>query len=172
MNEAAFWTLIETARATGGPDADLLPVLSDLLLELPPDEIAGFDARLDDCLARAAKRELWAAAYLINAGCSEEGFEAFCGWLVAQGRETFERALRDPASLANAIVMDPEWEAELEDLLYVARQAYEEKTRRRLPPNVSRDLASLECDEDTLERMYPALAQRSLERFEPLIDPD
>jgi hypothetical protein len=68
--------------------------------------------------------------------------------------------------------MDPEWDAELEDLLYVAREAYEEKTRRRLPPNVSRDLASLECDEDTLERMYPALAQRSLERFEPLIDPD
>ena len=38
---------------------------------------------------------LWDAAYLINGGCSDDGFDYFRGWLVDQGRETFERCLAE-----------------------------------------------------------------------------
>ncbi|MEB2846966.1 DUF4240 domain-containing protein [Rhizobiales bacterium RZME27] len=43
---------------------------------------------------------LWAAAYLINGGASDDGFTDFRAWLIARGRLITERALADPDSLA------------------------------------------------------------------------
>ncbi|MFE5591185.1 DUF4240 domain-containing protein [Streptomyces sp. NPDC056549] len=36
------------------------------------------------------------AAYMVNGGCCDDGFDYFRGWLIAQGRNVFERAV--PAS--------------------------------------------------------------------------
>ncbi|WP_342210876.1 LysR family transcriptional regulator [Streptomyces sp. DH-12] len=48
---------------------------------------------------------LWAAAYVINGGCSDDGFDYFRGWLIAQGREVFERAVARPGALADLPVL-------------------------------------------------------------------
>ena len=50
--------------------------------------------------AEAHDWNLWGAAYLMKGGCSDDAFDYFRGWLVAQGRRTWERALRDPDTLA------------------------------------------------------------------------
>ena len=47
--------------------------------------------------------ELWGAAVLINAGCSEDSFIDFRGWLMLQGKEVFYRALEDPDSLSEVV---------------------------------------------------------------------
>lgn len=47
----------------------------------------------------------WQAAYLINGGCSDDGFEYFRGWLLTQGREVFERAVALPDTLADLPVV-------------------------------------------------------------------
>ncbi|MDP9838343.1 hypothetical protein J2T09_003110 [Neorhizobium huautlense] len=44
---------------------------------------------------------LWAAAYVINGGASDDGFTDFRAWLIARGRLITERALADPDSLAD-----------------------------------------------------------------------
>ncbi|MFF5497583.1 DUF4240 domain-containing protein [Streptomyces aquilus] len=36
----------------------------------------------------------------MNGGCSDDGFDYFRGWPIAQGREDFERATADPDALA------------------------------------------------------------------------
>lgn len=79
---------------------------------------------------------LWGAAYVINGGCSDDCFEYFRGWLVLQGRETFERALANPDSLA----VHPQLEgaAELEEVLYVARTVYQAKTGKEPQVSVQR----------------------------------
>jgi hypothetical protein len=46
------------------------------------------------------REDLWGAAYLINGGCSDDGFDAFRGWLMTQGRTVFARAVAEPDSLA------------------------------------------------------------------------
>ena len=50
---------------------------------------------------RAYRQELWGAAYLINGGCSDDGFVYFLGWLIAQGRDVYQAALPDPDSLVS-----------------------------------------------------------------------
>ena len=51
-------------------------------------------------LAASYREDLWGAAYLINGGASDDGFEYFRGWLMTQGRAVFARAVADPDSLA------------------------------------------------------------------------
>jgi Protein of unknown function (DUF4240) len=41
------------------------------------------------------------AAYLINGGCSNDGFDYFRGWLLGQGQATWQAALDAPDSLAS-----------------------------------------------------------------------
>ncbi|MER7341367.1 DUF4240 domain-containing protein [Streptomyces sp. NPDC000075] len=35
-------------------------------------------------------------AHGANGGCSDDGFDYFCGWLITQGPEAFERVVADP----------------------------------------------------------------------------
>ena len=101
--------------------------------------------------------DLWGAALVINSGCSDDGFDYFRGWLMLQGRNVWEAALRDPESLADVSF---EGDAECEDALYVASKAYEHVAGRSLPssrddpPNQPIGTAWQEAD---LEALYPKL---------------
>ncbi|WP_257233953.1 DUF4240 domain-containing protein [Streptomyces sp. JV178] len=58
-----------------------------------------------DLLGTSYRAPLWAAAFTINGGCSDDGFDYVRGWLVLQGHEVFERAVADPDSLARSPVI-------------------------------------------------------------------
>jgi hypothetical protein len=55
----------------------------------PAEEIVAAQQVLWDLMAESYTNPLWAAAYVINGGCSDDGFDYFRGWLIAQGREVF-----------------------------------------------------------------------------------
>ncbi|MFJ7592311.1 DUF4240 domain-containing protein [Streptomyces sp. NPDC097617] len=136
MDKQTFWKLIETARA----DADPQEVASravQLLADNPEAEIAASQQVLWDLLAESYRAPLWAAAYVINGGCSDDGFDYFRGWLLTQGRETFEAALTDPDSLAAhpAVREAAVRGLDLEDegALSIAWRAYEAGTGLELP---------------------------------------
>ena len=98
-------------------------------------EIVGFDRHLRRVLAASDRADLWGAAYLINGGCSDDGFEHFRGWLMPQGRATFAQAVREPDSLAElpavqqAAVTGEEFEAE--EVLTVAARRLPQATGDR-----------------------------------------
>lgn len=52
-------------------------------------------------MADSYRTSLWAAAYVINGGCSDDGFDYFRGWLILQGRKVFEQVVADPDALAD-----------------------------------------------------------------------
>ncbi|ARW08881.1 DUF4240 domain-containing protein [Bacillus atrophaeus] len=59
-------------------------------------------------------------------GCSDDTFDYFHGWLIAQGKETFEEVLHDHEYLAAYITeetIDEEGYPQNEDLLSVAIEA-------------------------------------------------
>lgn len=155
MDEPTFWRLIESARR--GSDGDLGSLVENLvdnLARLSEDDIRSFDRMLGGLLERSYDRRLWAAAYVINGGCSDDGFDYFRGWLIAQGERVFTRALQDPDTLADVA----ESEAECEDLLYAASRAFEEKTGREMPAEpVQRVLKGSEWEESQLPTMFPRL---------------
>ena len=100
MNEAQHWQLIEFARQSAVTVTEIPKVLIDLLKEMAIEEIVDF-GRLSRAASIAAYDErLWAAAYAINGGCSDDSFDDFRDWLIAQGKEFYSRTLADPDSLA------------------------------------------------------------------------
>ncbi len=136
MDKQTFWKLIETARADAEPE-EVAPRAAELLAGLPETEIAAAQQVLWDLLAESYRSPLWAAAYVINGGCSDDGFDYFRGWLLTQGRAAFDAALADPDSLAaHPAVREAAAEGlELwdEEALSIAWTAFETATGRELP---------------------------------------
>jgi hypothetical protein len=130
VNKQEFWTVIEQARAdVGSCDAEAIAErAAELLAVLSPEQIAAAAQPLWDLMADSYHGDLWAAAYLINGGASDDGFEYFRGWLITQGREVFERAVADPDSLAGvpavqAVAAEP-GDLECEEALGIVWDAY------------------------------------------------
>ena len=140
-------------------------LLEDRLSILPADEIIDFEHHLGRMVDLAYRWDLWGAAYIINGGCSDDGFEYFRGWLVARGKAIFDAALRDPDTLAD--VADDE-NAECETFLSVALPAYKRASGKKFPDE-ARWVATGACrgdpqgnrwtDED-LPKMLPRLMAR------------
>jgi hypothetical protein len=168
MDDATFWDVIETSalEATGEPDR-MLENVRGRLVQLEPIEIKSFQAILNEKLNAAYSWKLWGAAYAINGGCSDDGFEHFRCWLISRGRNVFDAALANPDSLAD--IVDPEEEDsehECESLLYVARRAYEKVAGTKMPPpgrgqarEPSGERSDFDDDEETGARL-PRLSSR------------
>lgn len=122
MTEDYFWTIIAD---TQGEDQ----AIYTRLLNETEEEIIAFDDHVCRLLNVSYLGDLWCAAYIACGGCSDDGFDYFRGWLISQGRETFEAALRDPDSVVSALERIPEGGyPSNEDMLGVAGRAYEAKT--------------------------------------------
>jgi len=99
--------------------------LVETLSKLSDDEIIKWGQIFNLYQKKSYNDRLWAAAYVINGGCSDDGFDYFRGWLMAQGKDVFLNALRDPDSL---VELELECgEAEFEEMLYVDTSAYFKK---------------------------------------------
>ncbi len=120
MDKRRFWELIDDARRQAGDQ--LAVVLVDQLAGLAVGDIMRWQNIFAAYQRLSYKNKLWAAAYVINGGCSDDGFDYFRGWLTAQGKDVFLRALADPDSLvAVDVEMD---EAFDEDMLAVGYSAF------------------------------------------------
>ncbi|UTT59476.1 DUF4240 domain-containing protein [Cellulosimicrobium cellulans] len=110
MDRETFWGIVETARERAGAGADdrgaeddpLPGALTDLLVErLTADEMLAFVDVAGDVANDAYAWPVWGAAYLVEGGCSDDGFMDFRDGLVLAGRAVLERTLADPDSLAD-----------------------------------------------------------------------
>src|SRR5271154_131804 len=136
----AFWNIIEIASRSAVNDSlRIEDALSRDLMKRPPQEIEQFQQTLKSKLDTAYTWELWGAAYLINGGCSDDGFEYFRCWLITRGRAIFESAVANPDSLADLVSADDDEEGrECEALLYVVLKAYETTTGSKMPRSPQR----------------------------------
>lgn len=126
MNEDQFWALIEAANHEAADLEELTVILTKKLAQLSDTEIIGFDLREQKLRFDSYTSDLWCAAFIMNDGCSDDDFEYFRSWVMAQGREVFYDALNNPDSLS--AVYNPEIESyEYEDLVVVATNAFEDK---------------------------------------------
>ncbi|MCB5164060.1 DUF4240 domain-containing protein [Streptomyces bambusae] len=174
MDKEQFWKLIDEARAQepAGADGDAVARrASALLAVLPVAEITATQQVLWDLLGESYRGPLWAAAHLVNGGCSDDGFDYFRGWLILQGREAFERAVADPDTLATLpqirAAAPTGCELECERALALAWDAHRARTGADLPAGAftisypALDPAWAFDFDDTAElsRRLPALAR-------------
>ena len=111
---------------------------------------------------------MWAAGFIINSGCSDDGFTDFRGWLIAQGKAIYESALDDPETLVDvasviATEYGPQGLADLEAMNYVAKYAYRKKVGSEMPV-ITRErhinFDGLDWTEDTVYDLYPRLTAK------------
>lgn len=164
MNEADCWRIIERARKKFPNSASLVAdLVASKLNSLDAEACIDFHNFLWDRAAQAYHWDLWAAAYIIDGGCSDDNFLYFLGWLIANGRTRYY------AALANAEVLaDWEFDADhitCERMLSVGADAYEAIAGQSIPRDrqttswPSEPLGKPWNDED-LPKRFPKLARK------------
>ena len=139
MRTDDFWAVIDRATADRpGSPAVVAERAVDELSKRDPQEIVAWGRHLDKVMAASGTEDLWAAAYLINGGASEDGFDSFRGWLIAHGRDVVARSVREPDALAEMPAVQAAAASgavfEAEEVLSIAASAYRQATGDELPP--------------------------------------
>ncbi|MBM2621699.1 DUF4240 domain-containing protein [Actinoplanes sp. LDG1-06] len=169
MRTDDFWAVISraTAERPASP-ADVAKRAAADLATRDPEEIVAWGRHLDKVMVASGTQDLWAAAYLINGGCSEDGFDSFRGWLIAHGRDAVARSVKSPDSLADvAVIMaaaDTGAVFEAEEVLSIAAEAYAQATGSEFPAGdrpVTRPEAADLWDFDNEEEMQRRLPKLS-----------
>ena len=127
MDVNQFWALIEKTRVENDQlgeqqAASLIQELTQLSLQ----DIIDFENIFNNFWARADQSNLQDAARFIVA-FGDSGWKDFRGWLIGQGRQTYEKVLSDPDSLSEIISLEKRFDVTAELLLYVGQHAYKIK---------------------------------------------
>ncbi|MET0246021.1 MAG: DUF4240 domain-containing protein [Sphingomonas sp.] len=172
LDEHAFWALIDQSAAGATSQERQIAALRAGLLHLSAEQIAEFQHQFDTAMRASYSWDLWGAAYLVNGGASDDGFDYFRCWLISRGRATFETVTADPDALATLLPPDSGDDLEFEELAYVARAAWAEKTGQspdRMPivataPTTEPTGTPFSENPAELAKRYPRLWERFGER--------
>lgn len=176
MTESVFWEMLQTSKNKGEDPEEQIEWLVNHLSKKPVKEIVMFDYIFNLHYQKSYTADLWAAAYIIMGGASDDSFDYFRAWLLFQGKETYETVIGNPEKIIPHLKALEEEEdvPQLEDLLSAASIAYEEKTGldyddyydlyekltgdQAIPPEMEFDWD--EDDEEGLKKKFPALWER------------
>lgn len=168
-NSAAdLWSLIESARTKAKGDVEEFNEnLNESLTALDTPGLLAVVQTLADALRTANRWDLWAAAYIMNGGCSDDGFLYWRCWLIAQGKANFDLAVADPQALAGMkLRFGEEGEYELEDLLMAFEEAMDNAEIDDEDKPMITDSGELQGtefdfeDEDELQKRFPKLLKK------------
>ncbi len=161
MREEGFWKLIELSRRDFAPNRlngnqdRQYALMVELLQELPPRGIQEFKQIYYQFHGQAYRYDLWDAAYLIEGGCSDDGFYDFRNWLISMGKENFERVMQDVDSLAEVAKLPGVEVASFEEFSGAARAAFQNKTGFEIPDGPESEYPSKPAGQRTPEEEYP-----------------
>ena len=128
FGEVEFWSLIARSKSKAEDPYEQIEILTDILSTRSEEDIIAFQKIFQELHASSYRSDLWGAAYIINGGCSDDGFDYFRGWLIAQGKDTYYNTLENPEYLVRVIKQEEAGEVECEDILSAAGNAYHTKT--------------------------------------------
>lgn len=161
MSRIDAWKLIDDARAAAGDDDEVfLEKLSERIAPLAEKQLLSVAEFIEDRVEEANAWDLWGAAYVLNGGCSDDGFLYFRRWLVAQGRHRYEAAVKQPESIADWASADSPHE--LEELTFVVADAYAAASGKNLfdvmgARDQSAEPVGTPFDEASVVMRYPRL---------------
>jgi len=164
MNIDEFWKLIETSREQVTDPFEAHEVLCEELISMGKQEIIEFSKHWYDLMNKSYKWDLWAVAYIIGGGCSDDGFTDFRYWLISQGKEVFNKVVESPKTVIEFV--NENTFAGYEEIGYVMHEAFEEVTGGDELPGLDElglswleDPVGNQWDEDELPNMFPELCK-------------
>ena len=132
LDENTYWAIIENSIKNTSSQEDQEIYLIAELEKLSPKEIIGFRLRTDKLLYDTYNQELWCAAYIVNDGSTDGGFDYFRCWLISKGKDEYYSAVKNPDSILQIIDTSEEDEFEFEGFAYVAVSAFKALTTHEL----------------------------------------
>lgn len=143
LDETIFWNIVDSSiKNTKNQDAQERYLVKEIE-KLTPKQMIGFRLRTDKLLYDIYNSEMWCAGYIMNGGCSDDGFEYFRNWIISRGKDTYYKAKENPDSLISEFVEGEEY-YEFESFWYVALTAFENKTGKELYDYISDDFKTNE----------------------------
>ncbi len=100
METEDFWQLIQAARSRTTAEGSFDRTLVETLTARSKREILKYQERFDALHGALYRWDVWAAAYLIGGGCSDDSFTDFRAGVIAEGQAWYERVAANPDSLA------------------------------------------------------------------------
>lgn len=131
LDETLFWDIVDSSVKNTKSQDEQERFLVKEIEKLTPKQMIGFRLRTDKLLYDTYNSEMWCAGYIMNGGCSDDGFEYFRNWVISRGKETYYKSKENPDSLISQFVTSTEF-YEFEDFWYVALTAFKNKTRKDL----------------------------------------
>jgi len=127
MNRQLFWEIIEKAKnGSKGNMHRQQELLIGQLSKLSDEDILNFYTIQCFYYDAADKERIIIACAIVNDGTSDDSFEYFRGWLIAQGETVYKSVLLNPDNLAD--VCEPSGQLfDFEEMSYIAREAYNKK---------------------------------------------
>ena len=159
MDAEKFWEIIAVSKTNSSGDYENQQAeLQKELVKLTANEVLEFDNRFRTLRGEIYNWDFWAAAYIINGGCSDDCFSDFRGWLIGQGKTTFENAVENIETLSELKeTNDGDWEG----LSYIPTDIYEKKTGNDMPNGIREnfEITGEEWNEegDDLKNKFPKL---------------
>ncbi|GEN78198.1 hypothetical protein CHA01nite_39380 [Chryseobacterium hagamense] len=92
----------------------------------------GFRLRTDQLLYDTYNSKMWCAAYIMNDGCSDDGFEYFRNWVISRGKDVYDKAKENPDTLISQKENGEDEMFDFESFWYVALEAFTKKTGKNL----------------------------------------
>ena len=92
LDENLYWQIVQESLNNSGTQDGQQEYLVKRLQNLNPKDIVGFRLRTDKLLYDTYNSEMWCAGYIINGGCSDDGFEYFRNWVVSRGKDVYYKA--------------------------------------------------------------------------------
>jgi hypothetical protein len=130
LDEELFWKIVERSlKAKGQSQQEKLLVTE--IEKLSYMEMIGFSLRTDELLHDTYTSEMWCAGYILNGGCSDDGFEYFRNWVISRGKNVYYKAKSDPDSLISVVDENAEYYA-FEGFSFGAHTAFKNKTGKNL----------------------------------------
>lgn len=154
MDEELFWQLMETGGATTVERLDTLP---DRLAAYGAPAIKMFGQMAMDRVAEAYREDVWALAYLLMDGCSDDAFEYFRNWLVLQGKTKFTAILGDPDGFDPTALTEKPL---AEGLMSAIEQAFVLRAGKDMPRLRQPKTKRVEPREEFFPAMLPNIARR------------
>jgi hypothetical protein len=132
MPEEAIWQIIKVTRDKSRRNYHIqCQLLTEYLKGLSGQEIIQFDRTFSFLMAKSYSFRLWEPVYSLNGGCSDDAFEYFRSWLIAQGKNKFYWTIKYPRLLL--FVGVKELIENYEGIAYSAYEAYQQKTGQDIP---------------------------------------
>lgn len=131
LDEDLYWSIIANSLNRTKNQDDQEQFLIKEIGNLTPTQMIGFRLRTDKLLYDTYNSEMWCAGYIMNRGCSDDGFEYFRNWVISRGKETYYKAKENPDNLIDEV--DSQLEMyDFEGFWYVSLAAFEQKTGKNL----------------------------------------